>query len=274
MIKKILFSVLAIGTGLFIYTNIQQAQTFSSNPPTGRAGAPGEGDCTGCHTGVAVTGGIAITTNINAQIYTPGQTYTVTITASKVGSSKFGFQVTAVDANGLNIGEFINNGEVVIASNGAYASHNGTSTSGTDSKVWTIDWVAPPAGTGAVTFYASTNATNSDGSTSGDEVTLSSLAITEEAVTTSVPSFIETSGLLGFYPNPAQSNEAVQLLFSTSGNISLNVYDLQGKQVHSVVSSVQEGQPYSISLEGVEKGIYFLRGVINDQPVQQKLVVH
>src|SRR5688572_16248038 len=65
----------------------------SSNGITGQTGSPGEGTCSGCHGG----GSNATTVSINADPafvsneYIQGQTYTITVTVSGAGYSKFGF---------------------------------------------------------------------------------------------------------------------------------------------------------------------------------------
>src|ERR1700760_2239562 len=54
------------------------ARAFSSGPPAGYTHAPGEVDCSDCHTTPTGSAG-ALTLNA-PQHYTPGQTYDITVT--------------------------------------------------------------------------------------------------------------------------------------------------------------------------------------------------
>jgi hypothetical protein len=50
-----------------------------------------------------------------------------------------------------------------------YADQAATAASGAnETRFWSVDWTAPPAGTGAVTIYAISNVVNADGSRNGD----------------------------------------------------------------------------------------------------------
>lgn len=148
-----------------------------NGPPTGQTGAPGESNCTSCHTGSPITSGanwnnVTFSSNIPACGYTPGQSYAITLSHTQSGISKFGFQLTALTSTTTAAGSFTaGTGNSVSSAGGrTYVGHSISGTSGSGSIAWTFTWVAPSTGVGAVTFYSSVNATNSNNQSTGDEI--------------------------------------------------------------------------------------------------------
>jgi len=271
MIKKLLFSSL-IGFSVFAYSNLetQTASTYSTNPPDGNTGAPGQTNCTQCHNGNALMGS-DITHDIPSAGYNAGQSYSITVTSTQSGGTTFGFQITSFDAGNNQVGTFLDNNNIGISGNGAYAEHVGSNTSGTDSKTWTFDWVAPAAGTGDVTFYSSTNATNSNGNSSGDVVTLSNSTVSELSITTSIT---EISPLkVSVFPQPALASDELYLTFSKTGQLKAQIFDIRGKQISSMNSGVNANTPHVISTVNLSKGIYVIKGSVNDFAFVQKIVI-
>ncbi len=146
----------------------------------GNTGAPGEGGivCASCHNGgsygaiseileVRDAGGAIVTD------YTPGDTYTVTLTlAAATGTpGGYGFQMTALDFQNNNVGTWQNLGanvqEAPAANVGGriYVEHGGGTSA---SNVFTMEWVAPAASAGEVTFYYIGNLVNGTGGTDSD----------------------------------------------------------------------------------------------------------
>ena len=170
-------SVFAIPAFLLLYS-------YTGGSPGGKTGSPGDGGatCTQCHSGTAQAQGGLISTTIPFSGYEPGQTYTVTVTESLTGISKYGFELTAESTGGVKQGTFsvtdparvkkVNGGNAVTHTSG------GTVASG-DSISWSVDWTAPAAGTGQVTFYTAVNATNSNGGNSGDQIYTGSRMVSE-----------------------------------------------------------------------------------------------
>ncbi|MCX6267336.1 MAG: T9SS type A sorting domain-containing protein [Bacteroidetes bacterium] len=121
-----------------------------SGSPSGNTGSPGDGqNCTSCHGGSAsaVTGWI--TSTIPASGYTPGSTYSITVTVT--GSGNKGFQVSPQNVAGTLLGTLIAGTGSKLTGSGKYITQS--STSSTNPKIWTFQWIAPAAGTGVVTFY-------------------------------------------------------------------------------------------------------------------------
>jgi PKD repeat protein len=154
--------------------------TYTSGGPAASTNAPGEGNCTGCHSGSLVTSGTAhndftLSGNFYANGYLPDSTYTITVKQRYTGRSKFGFQMTCLDGNNRMAGSIaaVNNRTQRNTANvqggqRQYINHSGNGTSGTDSITWQFEWTAPSSNLGKVTFYGVTNASNSNVNPSGD----------------------------------------------------------------------------------------------------------
>ncbi|MEI6815566.1 MAG: choice-of-anchor V domain-containing protein [Bacteroidota bacterium] len=184
MKKKITIALLAIFMAVFTYdalTNV--GHTSSSGAPAGYVGAPANPNtcATGtCHGGTAVTTQAGwITSNIPASGYIGGHVYTITATATKSGVVKFGFEIGCQNTIGAPLGTIVNTSTQTQIVGGSYITHSLTGTSGTNSKTWTFNWIAPVSGTGTVTFYGCFNCTNNDSHDTGDIIYTSTMSASE-----------------------------------------------------------------------------------------------
>lgn len=155
-----------------MWLGVGQAWPYSSGPPNGLTGAPGELTCALCHgDGSLNTGGGRFRLFPAERLYAPGDTLTVTVAIEQLGQRRWGFELTAVDHDGQSAGTLLVTDaartQVARGLDGRqYLKHTGT---GTDEGVldrapgWAFQWIAPPAGTGSLTFYATGNAANGDG---------------------------------------------------------------------------------------------------------------
>ncbi len=184
---KITVLVFLLAAVLVIIECGQNVYSNSSGAPVGYAGSPADLNktCanTGCHTGSAVTPVSGwITSTIPSGGYTPGQTYTITATATFNGKTKFGFQVSPQDALGNKMGTLVNtNSQTQVQSSGKYVTHTTAGNTNPNFKTWNFNWTAPASGSGPLTFYGAFNCTNSSNTSSGDLIFTSTLATTEDS---------------------------------------------------------------------------------------------
>jgi hypothetical protein len=228
----------------------------AGSPPSGHAGDPAGGNrnCSACHSGNDVTTQPDwITSNIPAQGYIPGTTYTITATATGASVTRFGFQVSPQKTDGTFMGTLINTStETQLSGNNRYINQTSSGTSGSGSKSWTFDWTAPVAGSGNVVFYGAFNLTNSNGNVSGDLIRLSTLSVNEN-VSTSIQD-TEVAGELRLFPNPAK--DFIKVFDKGIKQPSnFKVFDISG-------SVVLEGELTSsettIDISELTSGVYFL----------------
>lgn len=190
---KSLFLLLLLSGSYYSFTN-------GSGAPAGNTAAPGDGNCTGCHTGSLITSGanwnnVSITTNVPAAGYTPGSSYTVTVSHTQTGINKFGFEFTALTSGTAAMAGSLSAGtgsQLLTSGSKMYLTHTAGGTAGSGSKSWSFTWTAPGAGTGDVKLYAAINAANSDNSTSGDQIYAKNIILSElsnlpTAVITGIP---------------------------------------------------------------------------------------
>ena len=124
---------------------------YPSGAPVAKTGSPGDGShCVSCHGGSAamVTGWI--TSNIPAQGYTAGTTYTITATVS--GSGKKGFEVSPQSATGTQLGVLTAGSNNHLVGGTKYVTQN-TAGSSSGTTIYNFTWTAPASGTGSVKFY-------------------------------------------------------------------------------------------------------------------------
>ena len=154
----VLLLLFAVGTS--------SAFAFSGGPPDGLTGAPTENNCTQCHTGNALNaaGGSLMLTI--PETYVPSEVYTIVVNLSRVGQSRWGFEMTALDADGARAGSFAadeaGNTQLSETNSKQYIKHTsiGTAQGTTDEHSWEFQWTAPDADIGPIIFYTAGNASN------------------------------------------------------------------------------------------------------------------
>ena len=161
---------------LLLIASSGNAFAFSFNPPDEKTGAPNETTCMDCHAGndLNTSGGSLMLTI--PETYEPNQVYTIIVNLSRTGQSRWGFQMTALDADGARAGSFAaddaGNTQLSNANSKQYIQHttDGTAAGINDAHSWEFQWTAPDADIGPITFYAAGNAANGDFGATGDYI--------------------------------------------------------------------------------------------------------
>jgi hypothetical protein len=177
----VMIFVAVIATLLLTSNQIVSVEAFSSGPPAGYSGAPGELTCAtgGCHSGEPNTGPGQLVIEAPAT-YAPGETMQITVRHLTADQSRrrWGFQLTALDGSNERAGTLQTDGSLNILNNDGpggnrqYIEHGlESSFSGRTGGVsWTFDWVAPDDNVGPVTLYAAGNQANNNGVPDGDQI--------------------------------------------------------------------------------------------------------
>lgn len=81
---------------------------------------------------------------------------------------------------------------------------------------------------------------------------------------------------LTVYPNPAQGNTHVSLELSKASDITLNIYNMQGKMVKTLTLQRQGigHHSYPINISELEKGNYILNAISNGQKATTKFMIY
>lgn len=179
-----------------VLVGVPRAEAYSDQPPARRTGAPGENTCAACHNGgLNDNQGTFSILSVPAS-YTPGQTYTISVSLARAGQTRWGFELTCLLTSTSAAGGTIistsaltatqlSSGKTYIAQAGGTAPNDGTFAGTADGPVtWSFSWAAPAAGAGSVQFYAAgVAADNSADADAGDYVYTTSASSSEGVVT-------------------------------------------------------------------------------------------
>jgi hypothetical protein len=156
---------------------------FKEGPYPNVAGGFGEQTCRLCHLDNPLNApGGAVALDGIPPAFMPGQTYPVTVTISRQGLRRGGFEIAARFAGGKQRGRQAGSWRLLDARTqlipGAvdkaltFVQHNqtGSRAATPGANAWTMEWTAPPAETGAVQFNVAANASNNDDSPLGDHI--------------------------------------------------------------------------------------------------------
>lgn len=251
--KKISIVIIAIIIAGLLVSSIN----YTSHSPGGGTGSPLDGSsCTSCHTGAAVIDELGwINSNIPVSGYIPGETYTITTSITHIGAIKVGFELTSENTSSKT-GTFVITNSTETQLTGSTQAVTQTSSGVTPqsgTKQWTMDWVAPSAGTGDLSFFAALLAGNG-GSSSGDQTYTSSLAIQED-LSASIQEPI-SKNTISIFPNPA-----TELININTDYKQAVIYSIEGKLIGNYFSQKE------ITIASLKNGIYFIR-IDNSSPIR------
>ena len=247
--------------------------------PGGKAGdrASSFTDCTDCHSGSATTVGNMITSNIPASGYVAGTTYSITATIVQTGIVKFGFEISPQSSTGSMRGTLAitsTQTQLKTAFSCSYVTHTSSGNSGSGSKTWSFNWTAPATGLGPVTFYGAFVAADNDGSESGDDIYLSTYAVSENLTTNVDASSPDVN--LNVYPNPVTDNIHVNYFLKSSQHITISIMDINGQISEIFFTGIQDAGTNELNIPLHQKypsGIYFLQIKSNEFIVNKRLIV-
>ncbi len=265
--KKLIFTISILGA-MTLALMLDSTSTYSnpSGAPERCSGSPGDGETcanSNCHNGTASARDGMITSDIPTSGYIPGTLYTITVSITQSGVTRWGFALSPQTQAGNVIGTLAvsNTTQTQLKSSGNYITHKTAGNSGSGTKSWSMHWTAPTAGTGDVPFYASVMAANGNGNENGDATFFDVYTVSED-ITTSVNSAKAEKVKFSVYPNPIEGNEA-NVIFSTNmKEISkIQILSLNGELVKEInyVASSSGKQQLTIPFDELSKGVYLLQ---------------
>ncbi|MFT6503963.1 MAG: hypothetical protein ACJASQ_004103 [Crocinitomicaceae bacterium] len=257
---------------------------FSSGNQPGLTGAPGENNCTMCHSGSVLDGSnqnqfTLVDAGFNSvAAYIPGTSYTATLQLGN-NPDKKGFSSTTLDdATNSMAGSLVGVGigGTVDFQNGAmtrdYVSH--TATSNTNAiTLWSWTWNAPATDVGDVTFYIASNAANNNNQNTGDEIYLSQHTINSSVGIEEVKNDIST-----FTAGYSVEGNSIAINFTSmiADDMHFNLVDLNGKSVYasSLSKSLIGTNKQMVSLPSeIENGIYAVHFFVGNRAMSANVMV-
>ena len=243
-----LFVLTFIGFQLFYDSNphkitnkTQAGMLYTNGAPTGKTGAPGENDCTQCHSGSVNDGSLVSNLSFSGvNEYSPGSTYNLTLNIQN-GAAKNGFQLVALDsATASNAGTLIVTDAIKTQlSSGSGRTYLNHRNSGTIFSSWSFDWTAPSTNVGPVTFYYAYNVTNNAWNTGGDQIYLANFTVypsscgnfSSSIQTTDVTCYGDRNGVVSITP----SGGAPPYSYSWDNGLTSSYVDTLGGGTYSIV---------------------------------------
>jgi hypothetical protein len=108
-------------------------------------------------------------------------------------------------------------------------------------------------------------------------ISIDDLSVTRPKVITSLKNILPNSpNLLNAYPNPFNPSTTIHYQLSELSDININIYDLQGKHVASLLNQKQEAGQHQIiwNASSYPSGIYICTLKINNELLEsQKLLL-
>lgn len=262
---------------LLISITISSFVVYNSTGKAGYTGSPGEATCASCHGGGSGTTSVSIsaTPAFASNQYTPGVTYTITITVTNSNYNLFGFGCEILDASTNNnagmMSAPLGGVQFINAFNGRKNATHTSPQSGTGSTSFQFLWVSPSTGT--INMYATGNAVNGNGGTTGDMVgsTMLSLtpapnAISEEQIHSSIQIF----------PNPASHFAILHInYYNTPQKAKIELIDIKGNKIATLAyTQLEYGENnfHWLIPENISSGIYFIQ-IYTDKPLLSKSII-
>jgi len=203
----------------------------------GMTGAPGEDTCgrSSCHNAMPNQGNAMVKIEVDDSLsaYTPDAIHKVKISIEDAKNpNRNGFEIVALNNQEQNIGEWILSGNDIRGRSGNGRSYVTQTSEGSGQSSWEIDWKAPPASSGNITFYLAYNDADGNGGRTGDDIYTQSLSLREGNISTSIN---EIPGLdnINLYPNPVQEQFTIDLDMSKAG-------ELKGILVNTLGQPIQQ----------------------------------
>jgi len=249
------------------------ALAYSSGPPDGRTNAPGEGNCTACHTSFPLNSGSGLLEIVGLPgDYVPGAIYPLEVKLSDPSAQRWGFEFTIIDQSGVSAGTLApTDANTQISTGGpfgrTYVKHTtaGTNLGQTGQNTWLVNWQAPAAGAGGLGLFVAGNAANGNLSNTGDRIYTASFTTAEGAVS-SVPDRGMIARLSSPYPNPFNPRTVVGFSLGKPGLVTLAIYTVRGVRVSRIYSGELDAGDHSFVWKGTDEGgavqssgLYFAR---------------
>ena len=253
--KKFLPALLGAGLVLGFSYNVF---TNSSGAPSGVTSGLGSPTCGMCHSGPAGAGSASISIQGNPATYNPGQTYTVNVSVTEPGCTKFGFASRIIDINQNAAGSIASTGsetQIISGTNPQEITHTraGTSTTTPGSKRWSYSWTAPTAASApdSVYFAAAVNASNADNRNSGDRIYSANFIFKKVSPNASSSKSLQHGNV---FFNEEGLN--IQLFPQRMEEQALEVIDMHGKVVYRAHFGVSSLPIQKVVALNVPEGIY------------------
>ena len=278
--RPLFFALLTLFAALVTLSalvDVEMAHAFPWGPYNGKTGAPGEGNCTQCHFSFALdsgNGSFGESCIAGNGEYVPGDTYTICLEIADPAASRWGFEITLIDAAGDKAGLLSPVDAQTQVADSVIAMHlrqygkqtlAGTSPGTLGGKTWMMEWQAPATGTGTVTLYGMGNAADNGGSVLNDYIYSLVLPL-DEAQPTAAESAPLAALLAPNFPNPFNPKTRLSFDLSQPASVRLSILDSAGRLVKVLHAGPIAAGAHDFAWDGRDargdqsaSGLYFAR---------------
>ena len=234
----------SLGAAIWMGNSLGRAAGGNSNSTVNGCSNNGS-----CHAGANFQGALKLSVKKNGSTvtkYIPGAIYEVELAVEKTGGlgnpAGYGFQLTA-SKGGKDAGVFSNvmpkgNTQISKLNNRSFVEHDLLIPSGTV----TVNWTAPPAGTGNVTFFAAGNLVNGAEGVKGDAATPPITLVLSEGMGVSTADFGSEKAKIKVINNPSEEQYMLNCVAEKSGNAEIFIFGADGRQVYYASVAIDEGE--------------------------------
>jgi hypothetical protein len=256
-------------------------QIFSlSDGAFNMTGAPGEGDCSGCHndagTNTDPSGSISLTIDSANGFFVPGKSYNIKVRMAYAGRPRFGFALTtrSSGSGGLHIGTFNTGTNSSLTNRTEYVAHTQAGTMGSGQKEWTFTWKAPDTLTTPIHFYVAGVAANNDNNNTGDRVYTTQLTLQPSTVQSN-RTVQALQRVARIFPVPAKHSMYLHNLQTTSPIEQVQLVHVATGQTTALLlpHPLTAGSQVELALPPVAAGMYLVQCATAHEVFVQKVVV-
>jgi hypothetical protein len=241
----------------------------------GYTGSPGDSfkNCTACHGGTAYNVDNWISSDIPADGYVPGATYTIIATNKESGATRFGFEVSPQDSVGNLMGEILitDHLRTKLVGGTKYITYTENGVEGVDSLSWSFKWVAPKS-TEDIVFYGGFNS-NFNGHKGGDQTFLSTLKV-KRNLSLDIHG-VSAIQAVKIFPNPTFDYVQVNFEVQNSCHVVVDVIDVNGKQVSVLMDDAVDGGTFDkrFDIRNLASGNYIVQINADGKVLTQRISV-
>ncbi len=263
MKNKIIRNVLGVVAIIIFIAATKSVLSPCDSPTVGdHSGAPGETNCSGCHSSPVNPDipDLHFEAGNNDSTYVPGNTYLIHIKIKRNGHDKFGFVCSSLDTNNNSKGAFtlINSALTRIYTLGGrnYVSHTPCGADSQDSATWTFNWIAPATNLGKVKIYMSMLVANHNEDLTGD--TTYTRILTLNPSSNNGIAFFNSIKTTTVYPTSFHNSFTIE--FNEHYNNSIKqvyIYSIEGRLIETFKTSENKILYTLNSL--LDAGVYMIR---------------
>jgi hypothetical protein len=209
------------------------------------------------------------------------QTYNITVSLAEPDIERFGFSLTALNAQGQAAGTMhITDGQrtqIMMGSNQFtgrdYVTYTAMGTNPYSEGLgrWTFEWTAPENGNDPVSFYVAGVSADNDGTDKGDFVYLDSIVL--ESIASSINE-VPVIGSVSLFPNPAQGSFTLSYQLKEASETEITALGMDGtRNLLWKGQQAQGQQQLQLNTTALAGGVYVLGIQSGTQLITRKLLV-